>query len=386
MAIRVNPSFIDELDRFGAEDVQLCYQCGDCSTVCSHADDVFKFPRKSMRQLQMGLEQKIETSLEPWLCYYCGQCSEQCPREADPGETMMSLRRWLISRYDFTGIAGQFFKSRIHEILAITVIALLTGTFLLFYGFSGGSIHIYDGEGAFLPSPFIHTFDLTIGSVLAIFLLINAFRMWYFIMIKGMTIPVPWWLYLKEIFELPWHFFTQKRYAECETKNKRQVHMPWLIHLGLMLGYVAMLLLVMVFIERLQAGPEIQWSVHVIGYLATIGLSIGTIYFIRHRIKKENYIQYKKSHSTDWVFVIMLFFIVITGVLQHIFHRTGLYEWANITYVIHLMAVTPWLLRMPFSKWAHMIYRPLAMYFAAIQKTAFERQADLVDALSVTIK
>ena len=106
MAIRVNPTFIDELDRFGAEDVQLCYQCGDCSTVCPHADDVYKFPRKSMRSLQMGLEQKIETTLEPWLCYYCGQCSTQCPREADPGETMMSLRRWLISRYDLTGLAG----------------------------------------------------------------------------------------------------------------------------------------------------------------------------------------------------------------------------------------------------------------------------------------
>jgi ferredoxin len=385
MAIRVNPSFIDELERFGAEDVQLCYQCGDCSTVCSHANEAFKFPRKSMRQLQMGLEQKIETTLEPWLCYYCGQCSEQCPREADPGETMMSLRRWLISKYDFTGIAKQFFKSKFREILAVAVIALLTGAFLLIYGYSGGSIHIYDGEGAFLPSPFIHNFDLTIGTVLAFFLLINAGRMWYFTMIKGMSIPVPWWLYLKEIFELPWHFFTQKRYAECEKENDKKVHMPWLIHLGLMLGYVTMLLLVMVFIEPLQAGPEIRWSVHIFGYLATIGLLAGTIYFIRNRIKK-NYIQYKKSHSTDWVFVIMLFFIVITGIVQHILHRTGLYESANITYVIHLMFVTPWLLRMPFSKWAHMIYRPLAMYFAAIQTAAFARQQKLVDSLSVTIK
>jgi len=63
-----------------------------------------------------------------------------------------------------------------------------------------------------------------------------------------------------------------------------------------------------------------------------------------------------------------------------------LLEMANITYVIHLMAVTPWLLRMPFSKWAHMIYRPLAMYFAAIQRAAFARQDNLVDSLSITIK
>lgn len=385
MAIRVNPSFIDVLDRYGAEDVQLCYQCGDCSTVCPHADDLHKFPRKSMRQMQMGLEERIETTLEPWLCYYCGQCSEQCPREADPGETMMSLRRWLISRYDFTGLAAQFFKSKTKEMLWVGLIAVFTGLFLMAYGISNGNLSIYDGQGAFLPSEFIHSFDLTIGGIMGAFLLINAIRMWYFTMIKGVDYPVPWWLYIKKILEFPLHFFTQKRYAECDDKNDKKVHMPWLIHLGLALGYVTMLILVMVFIVPLQSGPEINWSVHIFGYLATIGLLVGAIYFIRNRFKK-NYIQYKKSHSTDWMFVVLLFFIVITGIFQHIFHRTGLLEWANVTYVIHLMAVVPWLLRMPFSKWAHIVYRPLAMYLAAIRKAAYMRQEGLIDSLSVTIK
>jgi ferredoxin len=385
MAIRVNPRFIDILDRFGAEDVQLCYQCGDCSTVCPHADEVYKFPRKSMRLLQMGLDKKLETTIEPWLCYYCGQCSEQCPREAEPGETMMSIRRWLISQYDVTGIASQFFRSKLTEILAIVLAALLTGAFLLYYGVSGGNIQIYDGEGAFLPSTFIHKFDLTIGVIVAIFLLINALRMWYLIMIKGAGIPHPWWLYLKELYQLPWHFFTQKRYAECESKSNHPFFMPWFIHLGLMLGYVTMLILVMVYIEKLQAGPDIQWSVHAFGYLASIGLIAGTVYFIRNRMQK-NYIQFKKSHSTDWVFVILLFLIVITGIAQHILHRTGLYEGANIVYVIHLMCVVPWLLRMPFSKWAHLIYRPLAMYFAAIRRDALALQEKPAYAFPIQIK
>lgn len=372
MAIRINPKFIEELDRFGAEDVQLCYQCGDCSTVCPHADEVFKFPRKSMRKLQMGLDRKIETTLEPWLCYYCGQCSEQCPREADPGETMMSLRRWLIGRYDFTGIARKFFKSRVTEVLAIIGVAILTLVFLYYYGFSMGNIHIYDGKGAFLSSHFIHKFDLSVGLIVLVFLAINAFRMWYFTMIKGPNYPIPWWLYLKQIYVPVWHFFTQKRYAECESKRKTQIFMPWIIHLGLMLGYVIMLVLVMVFIEDLQYGPEIKWPVHIFGYLASIGLLIGTIYFINNRLIKTKYVQYKKSHSTDWVFVVLLFLIVLTGIAQHILHRTGLYEYANIIYVIHLMCVVPWLLRMPFSKWAHLVYRPLAMYFAAIQRDAIK--------------
>lgn len=385
MATRVNPEFIDDLDRFGAEDVKMCYQCGDCSTVCPHADEIFKFPRKSMRLLQMGLESKIETTLEPWLCYYCGQCSEQCPREADPGETMMSLRRWLISRYDFTGIARLFFRSRIAEIAAIIIIALITGAFLLYYGFTGGNIGIYDGEGAFLPSGFIHRFDLTVGGILLIFLVINAFRMWNFTMLKNTSLKVPWWLYITEIWQFPWHFFTQKRYAECEQKHEHPVYMPWLLHLGLMLGYVTMLVLVMVFVEALQSGPEIIWEVHIFGYLASAGLLAGTIYFIRNRLRK-NYIQYKKSHGTDWVFVILLTIIVLTGIAQHVLHRTGVYEWANYLYVIHLMAVVPWLLRMPFCKWSHLLYRPLAMYFADIRREAVRRQETILNNYPVFVK
>ena len=44
---------------------------------------------------------------------------------------------------------------------------------------------------------------------------------------------------------------------------------------------------------------------------------------------------------------------------------------ANITYIVHLMGVVPMLvLEVPFSKWAHLAYRPLAMYFAEVQADA----------------
>lgn len=368
MSIRVNPKYIDELVAYGAEDVQLCYHCGDCSTVCPHADNVYKFPRKSMRLLQMGLNRKIETTLEPWLCYYCGQCSEQCPREADPGETMMSLRRWLIGKYDFTGIAKQFFKSKTTEILTVIGIAIITGILLLLKGFSSGNISIYDGEGAFLPSHFIHTVDLILGIGIVVILAINALRMCYFVIIKGSDFHIPWYLFIKKILLLPWHFFTQKRYADCDEED-RLVYTPWLAHLGIMLGYFAMLVIVIVALPQLQYGPEIDWSVHIPAYLSAFGLVVGTIYMIRSRIK-QNHIQYKKTHSTDWMFIVLLFIIVITGVIQHVFHRVGMLEAANITYIVHLMAVIPWFFRMPFSKWAHMIYRPLAMYLAAVRREA----------------
>ena len=54
MAIRVNPKLVDELERYGAEDVQNCYHCGNCSAVCAHSDDAIRLPRKSMRHAPDG--------------------------------------------------------------------------------------------------------------------------------------------------------------------------------------------------------------------------------------------------------------------------------------------------------------------------------------------
>ena len=46
---------------------------------------------------------------------------------------------------------------------------------------------------------------------------------------------------------------------------------------------------------------------------------------------------------------------------------------ANLVYVVHMMGVVPMLvLEVPFSKWSHMAYRPLAMYFSAVREKALK--------------
>jgi ferredoxin len=363
MAIRVNPKLIDELERYGADDVKNCYHCGNCSAVCPHSDETYVFPRRSMRLLQMGLERKLETSLLPWLCYYCGQCSEQCPRDAEPGETMMSLRRWLISRYDFTGLARRFYESWKFELAATLLVALLTALGLLLYGSSSGNIRIYDGAGAFLPSPAIHLFDYVLGLTVLAFLGVNVIRMWWLTMALDREVRVPVWLYLKRLYLLPVHFFTQMRYAQCGEK------WSWLVHLGLVFGYVTMLVLILLYLEPLQAGPSIRWPVHVFGYLASIGLLGSTIYLLQDRLSKGR-TQHRYTQFSDWTFLVLLLIVAATGVLQHLAHRLGYPMTANIVYVVHLSMVVTWFSRYPFTKWAHIIYRPVAMYFSEVRREA----------------
>jgi len=364
MAIRANPHLIDELELYGAQDVVKCYHCGNCSATCPFSGDSYVFPRKSMRYLQLGLESCLRDTLEPWLCYYCGECSDECPRGAEPGETMMSMRRWLTARYDFTGISALFYRSPKAELLAIVLLALLTGLGFVLFGLSQGDLAVYSGDGAFLPAEKVHLFDWTMAGVLVLLLGINCIRMWWFTIGSDRSIRVTPLLYLKQLFQVPLHFMTQKRYRDCDRQR------PWAIHLVLMLSYLTMLILIMFFLHRVQHGPGIDWWVHGFGYAAALGLIGTTIYALRGRLKQSEP-HYKHSHETDWIFLVLLLLVSVTGVAQHALHRGGFEVAANLVYVVHMMGVVPMLLlEVPFSKWSHMAYRPLAMYFSAIHERA----------------
>jgi len=369
MAIRINPKLIDELEAYGAEDVSKCYHCGNCSAVCVHSKDPYVFPRRSMRNLQMGLEEKLEDGLEPWLCYYCGECSEQCPREAEPGETMMSLRRWLTSRYDWTGISRLFYRSWHWEVGAVILVGLLTAIGFLSFGLSQGSIHAYNGPNAFLPSAKIHIFDWTLAFVLLFFLGSNAIRMWWFTMVRDRTVKPTVSDYATRLWLMPAHFISQIRYEKCQRKS------PWLTHLVLMLSYCTMLVLIMFFLRDMANGPAIDWRVHAFGYIATAGLVVASILFLRDRVRKSAP-QYEHSHESDWLFLVLLLVVALTGISQNILHRSGADLAANVMYIVHLSFVVPMLaLEVPFGKWSHLAYRPLAMYLAEVRAAALRRQA-----------
>ena len=97
-AYRVNDGLAGELARFGGTTLVRCFNCGNCTAVCGLSQGEHVFPRRVIRQLQLGLERRLLESTDPWLCYYCGQCSDTCPRQAEPGELMMAARRWLTAR------------------------------------------------------------------------------------------------------------------------------------------------------------------------------------------------------------------------------------------------------------------------------------------------
>lgn len=386
MSAHVNPDLLLDLKKFGVEDAAACFNCGNCTAVCSLSSEAVPFPRKVIRYLQLGLKDKLFESPEPWLCYYCGDCSETCPRQANPGEVMMGLRRYLTSLYDWTGISKLFYTSKVFEVVSILVVAALVG--LAFYVFHGPMLTDRVALNVFAPNTTIEILDLILLAVLSFFLLTNAYRMFRAVMGDPSQYPalsfaekqqvqnrllrgVPIGIYLSEAKEFVVQFFTQKKFAACGTASQRR---QWINHLLIMTGYSIVFALVVIGIRWFQRDEiyPLWHPIRLLGYYATFAILYGTTIAIRGRLKKSKTV-YAHSHSSDWAFLILLWLTTFTGILIHAGRLLEMPMTTYMIYVIHMMIAVPMLvIEVPFAKWTHQLYRPLILYLMKVKQRALQ--------------
>ncbi len=344
---KINPEFTKELKSYGAFDVNACYNCGNCTAVCSLSDEENSFPRKMIRLSVLGLEEDIQMSLDPWLCYYCGECSTTCPRQAEPGELMMSLRRWLISKYDWTGLSGLLYKSFTASLTAFIILATGVLWFAAYQGFNPEKLLHYG-----------HYFEMiAIAFVFAFILLPDIIRMWWFTFSKEHS-KIPLSAYTKAIGDLFVHMFTQKRTLGCDDSQVR-----WFEHLILVFGYL-LLLFTTVFLDWFGTNNTF---VIALGYIESAIIFVVTFIFVLSRVKKEKEVS-KHSHPSDWFFVIWLFLMGFTAFFVRLFIDINILNTNIWLYVLHLIVLVQWaLLIVPFGKWTHFLYRSFAMYFIRVK-------------------
>lgn len=362
----IDQELYKEVEVLGARDMEICMQCGTCSASCPLSSANNTFPRRIYRYLQLGLRDKLLQSPEPWLCYYCGDCNLDCPRGAEPAETMMATRRWLTTQYDVTGLAKRLYLSKVWEFGSLVTLSLFI--VLLFAFFHGPVITDHVSVNTFAPVIWIEIGDLAMAAILSSFLMMNAFRMFRFI--KGNT-KIPLWLYLVQGKEFVLHFLTQKRWKKCSTDNSR-----WIKHLLLVTGYLTMMLLVIVFIRWFQVDDNSWHFTSIFGYYATGVLMFMTAEMFISRLKKKKEAIHRFSHSTDWLFLVLLFMTSLTGILMHGLRLLDLALPTYIMYVIHLAIAVPMLVvEVPFGKWSHLFYRPLAIFMTKVKEKAEKASA-----------
>ncbi len=377
--IKSEPALLQEVRKYGQFDVGGCYNCGSCTISCPLSGNLTTFPRRVMRYVLFGLKDLLNSSLEPWMCYYCGDCSTACPQQAEPGEAMMTLRRYLTAQYDWTGLASRLYSSAAWRIGANFFTGLFVFLIVFFY-------HLYDvklsGSDFFPRSmPLEHMFPTMIYFTLAVFvipialLLTNAARMHSFI-IGRENIKVPLSLYLKQLGTFVVHAFTQKRFRECKDKGR------WIKHMIMVSGFIVPSLLVLFFLRWFQTdniypvyNPQ-RW----LGYLATIALLYGSIETVIGRIRKKGQM-HRFSSPDDWVLPAFLFLTAVSGITIHICRYAGLAMVAHYAYFAHIIIVVPMLvIEIPFGKLSHIFYRPLAIYLHSVKQRAAIEQNNLTEA------
>ena len=387
MATRIDPTLINELKEFGAIGIEKCFNCGNCTAICPLPTDEHPFPRNVIRMAQLGMTDRLAENVDPWLCYYCGDCSDTCPRGAEPAETMMALRRWLISKYDVTGKARELYTSEKNVLFTIFRTSLLPLVLLVVYHLItlGRNINTDQVElNKFAPVLWVWAIVLIHFVYLGWHLLRNSLTM-----IKNVLGPdsnfwsIPNGAYLEGIKDFIIQLTTQRRWwSNCDPKERKVEINRWAKHLLLITGYVIMIILIVPFLWWFQT-DEIFPLYHPqrwLGYYATIALIVTSVEILYSRIKKNEQI-HRFSQPSDWLFPSFLLTGAITGIFVHIF-RYMQFPWPTyIIYTIHVMAMVAMLdTEVGIGKWTHLIYRPLAISLDALKKKNEEFAGELAAA------
>jgi len=379
MATRVDPSFLQEMKQYGAIGVEKCFNCGNCTAICPLTTDEHPFPRRTIRFIQMGMRDQLLESTDSWICYFCGDCSITCPRGAEPAETMMASRRWLIGQYDKTGQAKNLYTSERKVLITILRTALLPPALLIVYHLITRGVNIHTDQvvlNDFAPVYWVWALVLIHFIYLGWHLVKNSLNMIQNVLGKDanlLNIPVS--AYLAGFKDFAVHFLTQRQWwSKCDPEERRVEITRWFKHLMLMTGYAIMLILIVPLLPWFQTddiypiyNPQ-RW----LGYYATLVLIVTSVEIIYSRIRKKEEI-HRFSHPTDWLFPGFLLIGSITGIMVHIFRYLAI-PWATyIIYTIHVMLMVAMLdTEVGIGKWTHLVYRPLALSIEAMKKKAQE--------------
>jgi len=74
-------------------DLAKCYQCGECTAGCPMTPEMDAGPTKTLRYIQLGMEDPLFESNTPWLCASCETCTTRCPNDIDIAQVMDVVRQ-----------------------------------------------------------------------------------------------------------------------------------------------------------------------------------------------------------------------------------------------------------------------------------------------------
>ncbi len=366
---RIDPKMPETLQRYGAKDFSACYNCGNCTAVCSLTAKDANYPRIFLRYGSLGLRDDLLGAPEPWLCYACGECSTACPRDAGPGDFMAALRRYSIARHEPSGLTRLLFTNNPFAIVFTAVLALFLGIFMAMASDRidpAGAVKRWIFET--LSFEVIHDAGMVIFTFMGVTALIGVVRMALRVF---RDVPRPekplaagWVAFKRVIAEAA----LMKRYRKCLDdeepyfRGRPVVFQPWFVHWTIMWGFIGLLLATIIdFLLKDPAVPTF-WPTRILGTAAGISMMWGATIAVVYRIRGVAR-QYRNSRLADWALLGALFLAGLTGFWMEIAVMGDFPNTVNETvFIIHTIVSMELVILFAFSKFAHAFYRPLALF------------------------
>jgi nitrate reductase gamma subunit/ferredoxin len=380
MAARIDPSVLREMRRYGAFDIEACFNCGNCTAVCPLSKGNATFPRRVIRYAQLGLADHMAASRELWLCYYCTECSTTCPRQAEPGQFMAAARRWATAHFDPTTFSRRLYRSKAFSAGALIALLVLMVVVLL-----ASSPGLPSGRATaeslltFVPFDVIHWLGIGVIAVMvvaAVATLINMFWMMSRAPVPGgVGLPAsrperfPLGAALQALGTTISDIAQQRTYRDCgaeKTRTPRPLPLRrWLVHFCIMWGMVGLGLATL--LDYLFKAPgshvPIYYPFRLLGTIAGLAVVYGVTVAIVQRIRKPDK-YYAHTELSDWVLLGFLWLIGVGGFILEVADYVPLGGvWIDVVFLLHVALAMELILLLPFTKFAHMVYRPAAIWF-----------------------
>jgi len=381
VSTRVDPSFLGTLERYGAFDVRACFNCGSCTAVCPLSEGSDTFPRRMIRYGQIGARDRLLGSKEVWQCFYCGECSDTCPRQAEPGEFMAAARRYAIASADLTGISRLLYTSKTFAAIFLAALSVVF-TLLVLIGhgpMAAGEPQLFRFHEmpGFLWYKVTDTIGLVLICLAGLTVIVGVLRTVFRI---SRVVPRPsgngnkgprWFSRARRAVQaVTAELATHRNFRECDEEPE----LPWyrgkrFIHWSIMWGFVGLLIatgtnwvLDAAFGKAPGIASPIWFPPRLLGTVAGIFLVYGTAAAIIQRwTKPEKY--FSHSFLSDWLLLWLLFLTGVTGFVVEI----SLYlprgaAWMYVALLVHAVLGMEVVILMPFTKLAHAVYRPVALF------------------------
>lgn len=379
--------FIGEILASGGDSLKKCFQCGTCSVVCKLSPEKNTFPRREMIWTQWGLKDRVVRDPNVWLCHQCNDCSQYCPRGAKPGDVLAALRAQAIRYYAFPSFMAKALADP--KFLPILV-AFPVGLLLLVLHVTG-KLLIPEGE--------VHYANMFSHLVLNLFFG-GLFFVMLFILLSGV---VRFWIDMDKANGHGFHpsnlikaaipalmdILLHKKFKECEANKSR-----YLAHLLVFYGFIGLLIttaIAVLYIVLMALPSHPEWIIYplpwyrpekFLGNASALSLFTGLTLMIVNRLRSGPSVS--NTSYFDWLLIVVIGVLGATGVIVEILRYSNAVPVAYYVYFVHLVSVFMLLIYLPYSKFAHLVYRTVAMvyinYAAAMETPPSAGQRELEEA------